>query len=306
MRSDPAGDNLLFAPSLLGQSEYGLLATADCLGGACQLNPLAGYPTWSPDGAHMILLETTAFRPHMAAAWGQLTLADGAGEPLAVIGAGASPFWLDDERYGFVMDAGEGRRDVALTGKVGEAGSDTLLTIADLTVGLEEERLRMMDFVAVRPQHPEQLVVAAIGVQGDGEASGLFKGGQPGAILFVYDWVRGERLLALPFDVEAGRSRSYRFSPDGRFLLFGEGDETQPTVLYLLDLEAEEAAALPLQAKQLDSIFWYTDWSADGRWLLVEDDGFLHLLLPGTEYERLVIPTTDYCETAVWVDKNKD
>jgi hypothetical protein len=67
-------------------------------------------------------------------------------------------------------------------------------------------------------------------------------------------------------------------------------------------LEAEQVDALPLQAKYLDSIDWYTDWSADGRWLIVQDDGFLHLLLPGTGYERLVIPTTDNCETAVWVD----
>ncbi len=91
---------------------------------------MKGYPTWSPDLGHMILLNTDIARAHMAQAYGELVLADGTGEELDVVGTGSTPFWLDDEAYGFVIDAGEGRRNTVLSGKIETGGKTTAVVIS--------------------------------------------------------------------------------------------------------------------------------------------------------------------------------
>lgn len=304
MQADPANRNLLLAPSEVGQTHYGLLDVAGCLDSDCRLDTLSGYPVWSPNLAHMILLSTTDYRAHMAQARGQLSLADSAGEPLDVIGAGSSPFWLDNERYGFVMDAGEGRRNSVLAGKIGKSGLETLLTTADLAPNGVDDRLRLFDFVAVNPANADQLVLVTLDAENNETTIDWFRGAQPEATMFIYDLETEQVALAQPFAVDVGYNRSYRFSPDGRFLLMGEGAEYRPTVVHVLDTQTGAAFAVPLQTKFLDSIHWYTDFSLDGDWLLVMDSGFMHLLLPGANYERLVIPTTGMCETAVWVNSS--
>ncbi len=304
LRADPSGTKLLLAPAEDGRVNYGLLDVAGCLDSDCQLDTLEGYPTWSPDLAHMILLKTGDFRAHMARARGELVLTDGLGEEIEIIGAGASPFWLDNDRYGYVLDAGEGRRNTVLSGKVGEAGlNDILLTVADLTRDTEDSSLRLLDFVAVHPEMPDHLIIVTMDLESDEELFEWWKGGQPGATLFVYDWEAKETVLMQSFANDVALNRSYRFSPNGRFLLFGEGAEYRPTRLHLLDISTGESKLIATQSKFFDSIEWYTDFSLDGEWLLVVDNGFLQLLYPGSGYERLIIPSTDQCETAVWVNQ---
>ncbi|MFO7679092.1 MAG: hypothetical protein R6X34_03495 [Chloroflexota bacterium] len=304
MQADPSNQKLLLAPAEVGQVNYGLLDVGGCLDNACRLETLAGYPVWSPDMAHMILLSSANSRAHMAQTRGQLSLADGAGEWLDGIGAGSSPFWLDNERYGFVMDAGEGRRSVILSGKIGQTGLETLLTTADLAPDGGDDHLRLFDFVAAHPAQPNQLVLVTLDAENNETTIDWFRGTQPEATLFIYDLEAEQVVLTQQFAVDVSFSRSYRFSPNGRFLLLGEGAEYRQTVVHVVDTQTGASSAVPLQIKFLDSIHWYTDFSLDGDWLLVMDAGFAHLLVPGFNYERLVIPTTGPCETAVWVNSS--
>ncbi|MCZ7669464.1 MAG: hypothetical protein M5U34_20945 [Chloroflexi bacterium] len=61
LRSDPSHTKLLLAPADKGDRQYGLLDVAGCLHGDCALDTLDGYPAWSPDLAHMILLRSETF-----------------------------------------------------------------------------------------------------------------------------------------------------------------------------------------------------------------------------------------------------
>jgi hypothetical protein len=304
MKVDPSRSKLVLAPALIGEANYGLLDVPGCLQEECHLDTLPGYPVWSPDLTHMILLKTNDDQAHMAQARGQLILADHAGEVIKVIGDGYSPFWLDDETFGYVTDASDGRRNAILTGKIDQADTEVLLTTADLTaVTSGTQPLRMIDFVAVHPQNPERLLVVTIDAESDEETFDWFKEKQPGATFFFYDLEKKETAMIHSFAVDIGFLRSYRLSTNGRFLLLGEGAEYRPTTVHILDTGTGESTILPLQAKFLDSIYWYTDFSFDENWLLVMDEGFIHLLLPGTDYQQLLIPTTGKCETAVWINK---
>ncbi|MCZ7669466.1 MAG: hypothetical protein M5U34_20955 [Chloroflexi bacterium] len=54
------------------------------------------------------------------------------------------------------------------------------------------------------------------------------KSAQPGATFFVYDLAAGEVVKAHPFVKNVGFNRPYRFSPNGRFLLLGKGQNSDP------------------------------------------------------------------------------
>ncbi len=304
LRSDPSHTKLLLAPADKGDRQYGLLDVAGCLHGDCALDTLDGYPAWSPDLAHMILLRSETFRAHMAQASGDLLLIDNSGRERETLGVGSSPFWLDAETYGYVTDAGDGQRNAILTGKIGSAERETLLTIAILEKDGVNETLRLIDFVARHPTNPDWLVLVTVDAESDETTFDWFKEAQPGATFFVYDLAAGEVVKAHPFVKNVGFNRSYRFSPNGRFLLLGEGAEFRPTLLHLINTESGEAAALTLQARFLDSIYWYTDFSLDGDWLLVMDKDFIHILYPESPgYDMMIVPHSEPCETAVWVNK---
>jgi hypothetical protein len=305
MNADPSNSKLVLAPALEGETNYGLLDVPGCLGDNCRLDTLPGYPVWSPALSHMILLKSDNNRAHMAQARGQLMLADRMGEVITVLGEGYAPFWLDDKTFGFVVDADEGRRNAIVTGTIDQPDTEILLTTEDLTsVRFDVEPLRMIDYVAVQSSDPNRLVIVTIDAESDEETFDWFKENQPGATLFFYNLENRELEYFNSFAYNVGFLRSYRLSPDGRFLLLGEGAEYRPTNVYILDTETGETVQLLLQSKFLDSIYWYTDFSLDGKWLLVMDDGFIHLLYPGTGYNRFVIPTTGQCESAVWINRN--
>jgi len=44
------------------------------------------------------------------------------------------------------------------------------------------------------------------------------------------------------------------------------------------------------------------DWSADGRWLLLVGDGYLHLYAPAQEAHRLIVHEYARCNFAAWED----
>lgn len=294
--ADPSNSQLILLPSNTEQTIYGLLDVASCLGDDCLLETLEGYPVWSPDRAHMIMV-TPSFVPSETHQYGRLMLADGAGELIRIFAFGASPFWLDDATFAFVSDEGEGSKHTVVTGQVNEEGYDweVLLTVDQLTAVLNDSRTHWLDFVAPHPHEPDTLVIVTTTAE-DNERT-----------LFIYDWVMEELLLAQPFSDSNASGESYRFSPNGRFLLaqYFEVDPNLQTQngVYIIDLLDGETSVKALQPFVNSSIYWHTDFSEEGDWLLTADEQILYLSLPGTDYERLIFPETGPCKTAVFVDK---
>jgi hypothetical protein len=294
LHADPSQSKLILLP-VNPQMNYGLLDMASCLSEDCLVETLLGYPVWSPDRAHMILLQPS-FAPHETHQFSRLMLADDTGELLRIFAFGSSPFWLDNETFAFVSDEGEGSKHTIVTDEIGGEGEwDELLSVDVLTAVLDDTRTHWLDFVAPQPDDPDKLVIVTTTAE-DNERT-----------LFVYDWVTEEVLLAQPFALNSAAGESYRLSPNGRFLLaqYFEVDPGHQTrnVLYSIDLLTGETWAKKLHPFVANSVYWMTDFSQDGDWLLVADEHMLYLSLPGTSYERLIFPETGACKTAVWVNK---
>lgn len=299
LHMDPSNTKLILSPAQFGQANYGLLDVPSCLDDTCQLETVAGYPIWSPDRVHMILLSGTMFTPHQAHAFGVLTLADESGAEIRRLDFGSSPFWLDDETFGFVADTGDNSRHTIVTGKVDESGGtdwDVLLTAEDLTAVLNTDQSLMIDFVALYPQNPDQVVIMTSAVVSNWQT------------IFIYDWVTEEIVIAEPFFMNEGREQFYRFSPNGRFLLLSqfELNNDKQNSLFVIDLtDGGVLTGIHLPDKE-NTVYWMTDFSQDGEWLLVADKAVITISVPGTPYERLIFPETGACKTAVFVNKKNE
>lgn len=294
---DPTNSKLILAPAQFDQMNYGLLDVPSCVEDSCQLETLVGYPIWSPDLAHMILLNGAMLPPHEAHTFGRLILADSAGEEIRPLSLGSSPFWLDADTFGFVPEEDEGNRHTIVVGRIDDTDDqdwDVLLTVAELTAVLNDDHTRLIDFVSIDPQNPDQLVVVT---------SSQDKNVQT---FFVYDLIKKEVVSTHSFSVKEGRNQSYRFSPNGRFLLMSqyEFEGNQQNRLFIIDLANGETSHLSLEPNPESSVHWVTDFSEDGEWLLVSDESMLYLLLLGTDYHRLIFNETGACKTAVFVNKN--
>jgi len=226
-----------------------------------------------------------------------LTLANGSGEAIRELAIGASPFWLNDRQFGFVLPQGELAHQLIVTGHVDDIsgqGVMVLLSVEELTAVLDDDHTRLIDFVSINPQNPDQLIIVT---------SSQDKNVQT---FFVYDLIEKEIVLTHSFSAKEGRNQSYRFSPNGRFLLMSqyEFEGNQQNRLFIMDLAKGETSHLSLEPNSESSIHWATDFSKDGEWLLVSDEDMLYLMIPGTEYHRLIFPETGPCKTAVFVNKN--
>ena len=89
-------------------------------------------------------------------------------------------------------------------------------------------------------------------------------------------------------------------SPDGQWVLFNSyAPESASAVLYLLHLDSSTTQTIT--STNPYSYPGY-DWSADGNWLLRVEDGFIHLLAPEHQYQRLLVHDQPNCNYAAWVN----
>ncbi len=291
---------LILAPAQYEQMTYGLLDVFRCLDDDCQLDSLVGYPYWSPDQTHMILLSSSSYLPHEALAYGRLVLADSSGEEIRTFAFGSSPFWLDDQTFGFISDEDGSPRQLIVSGKVDEATRDyeVLLTAEALTAVLDEGSQQTIDFVAPNPAQPNKLIIVTTVVE-ENERN-----------IFIYDLTTEEITFVQTIPVGSTGDYSYRFSPDGRYLLLQQftlaenGVPLMPyNALHLIDLENGIHIEKKLISQITNPVYWISDFSQDGDWLLVSDYHMLYLRHLNTGYERLLFPGTGVCKTAVFVNK---
>ena len=85
---------------------------------------------------------------------------------------------------------------------------------------------------------------------------------------------------------------------NGRYLTTVTSENSTPTY-FAYDLERERS----LTYKLSPFIYSQIDWSADGQWFVLPEDGRLRLIAPGSRYERPLFHGIDGCGTAVWVNR---
>jgi hypothetical protein len=224
-------------------------------------------------------------------------------DQLQAIGEGYAPFWLDENEYGYIRRVGgRGGDQEIVFGRIGETELTPFLLSADLEQLLpaEEERGRfVLTYVAAHPMDSNLLFIAMIK-----QASGQ-EGGE--AYIFSVERDAPEPLLRLQvnFDVY----HSFGFSPDGRYLVVTERDDSITTrpdatlVLLLHDIAKNETT--PFLARQPAFVASHAyDWSADSQWLtFVLDDNLVAAVAPDERYVRPLIHGNGACTSVAWLNR---
>jgi len=290
-RVDPAASNLLLYTFNFSEraTTYSLLDPNACDAGDCRYD-LLGAPLLSPDGRRTLLVDSQ----------NRLWLGNEQGQALRPAGRGVAPFWLDDETYGYAHLAGSLTRPPSeIVAASAVTGALTiLLPLADLQAavpaGVEFDRLSIRA-IAAAPADPDTLFIALAPAEDDqGETA-------TGALIFSYHRRTGAVALRLQLDHYLSPFNPLLFSPDGRWLALQSF--ARPKTLWQLHLH--EVATRQTRVLTSSYIFAFPgfDWSADGRWLLRVEDGFLHVLAPAHDYEQMIVHDFPGCNFAAWINK---
>jgi len=313
---DPSGR---YAVSFTGEGESTipkllLIDLDSCNEETCETIQLTGSPIWSPDGnktlmssnnvfegngialqrnGNMILFDATQ-PPSMADFWlgdrlGQLPVEQ---TELEEIGTGYSPFWLDNDTFGYIRqhpETGEGEVVV-----LGANGLETIITLTDIqTEALEGDlSLAHIRYVVTNPRQPDKLFVVALDALGRE------------AYVFLHDMVTGT--LELRLQSKVAPYHSLGFSPNGRWLvLTGYQDEEAggSNTFIVHDIENNETQTYKsnLDGFMLSPLY---DWSADGEWLLfLMNDQVLSMVAPEYNYQMVQVHEHGYCTSMAWVNR---
>ncbi|MCA9990690.1 MAG: hypothetical protein KDE29_06765, partial [Anaerolineales bacterium] len=311
--SPPANPHLIIqGTTTRAVAQRNWLDLNDCHSDGCRLVPLPAYAIWSNDGQQTILSQD-----------GQMWRGSANGEPLALLGAGFSPFWLDAQTYGYTRytaPAGVPIAEIVLA-TAGQDQPHTLLRATDLP---DAAGTQFIDYVTANPARPGTLLAAGP-ILGSSPGryniyqitldENLISSNPAGAVQQVTlaaslpDALRGHPALLTPTGYPP-----FDISPDGRWLLAtmlhnpaGEATAyvaTDPAgwTFFLHDLDQgathQFTAGYPLYPGQ----YPYYDWSADGRWLLIGDDGYLRLVAPAYDYQRLLPHPYANCLFTAWLN----
>ena len=270
-----------------------------CQPGDCALAELDGYPTVAPDGRHTLLQSAS-----------ELLLGDAAGMRQQVIGQGFTPFWVDDERFGFVRfgSLGEGRTGTEIViGRVDAPDLHVLLDGDELAraAAVEDGGELFVDYVVPRPGGADELLISATGIRAVAGEYFIF------TATLAEDGARVTPRLQLQRAGAPG-GLSGRLTPtglppflvsgDGRWLALTEllGHHKETWTILVHDLEEGATRQVADNVPAMPGYFPLLDWSADGRWLLVADRQALRLLDPAREVELTIAHEFDGCTAVIW------
>lgn len=282
-RANDNGDNIL----LYGfdftrrQTQLRLLEMDTCDSSGCASDTLETVPRWSPDGRRTVLQQDS----------NKLWLGDADGNRERLIGFGSRPFWVDNETVGYVQwNAAEpGIYVRPLDGKL-ELAAPFSAFAPLLPEGVTAANLLVRDVVP-HPDDPNRLFVLLT----------IFNRGnvERGALLTLVDRTSGAVSLRYHLPYSLPLFDPIAFSPDGRWLTMrtlARTSERSQLVLHNVDTGETEAWTTYYSAGQPGY-----DWSADGRWLVRPEQGYLHLSAPGHDYQALIVHDFPSCSFAAWM-----
>jgi hypothetical protein len=290
-RVDPLGQKLVTVEGRQTKA-YRLLDLNQCQPADCSLQPLSGIPVWSPQSSQSIVMVDEASLVGGAATGRSLLFrGDDRGQIVTEIGTGYAPFWLDEERYGYVRFNGE--MNEVVTAVAGEDEPQVVLTLEGLLSQLPEvaELGQAIISVAVNPRD-SGLWLVTVSRASSQQVLVLIEQGRDEAAVTQVSLPQSD--IVLP---------GARFSPDGRWLTVNALDsDTSLRTLHLYDLEGQLRRSLSTDNPYA---FVSHDWSADGQWLLFVGNGHLKLVAVDHGYQQLILYPFPRCSDAALVDPSQ-
>jgi hypothetical protein len=341
MPPEPGQPSLLFFHDTPADSlRYALLPLESCVGEqTCWAQAIPGAPTLSPDNEHS-LIALGGSGPQSKGQWQSiLFLGDGQGRLGIPLGPGSSPFWLDNDTFGYVVLQGQARQSVVVRDVLVEVGgtSPTGPRLAartffasgaqqpevkggsassapdsedSLTISEARELLNTTDLENIPYLDP------AVGrtidrVLLNPNAPELFiitANARPsGGLNYIigYDLADGSMTARFSFNGEPlDDRRLYDFSPDGRWLVVGEprrpASPEGGATWELFLYGIGDLAPLGLTLNQ--TIVNDSPWPAD--WLIDWSADGRWLALTTNGYIRLIAPAEDYTLPLILDDAN--
>ncbi len=277
-KHDPTGRKLVLEeddPVNQLSVRYRLLDLDDCDQESCLLRFLPGWPVWSGDGRSTLIMQSN-LNNLLVPQQTQLWLGDSDGQIVAELGLGYAPFWLDEQRYGYVRLNDEGQSEV-IVAYINDGAPQLLLTMAKLWEYLPELNDPLSAFVAsvlVNPTNVDNLLITVATRDSDD------------IFLFSVGWQGDQVSKIRSLGARHGVIESV-YSPDGRFILIDTlSKETGLRTLMFdtpsLDMEADDS-----YIREVSNVAAYA-WTPDSNWLLINYPGFLKLIAPEYHYQKII------------------
>jgi len=285
-------------------SVYSRISTQDCPLGGCTIEELDGFAVWSPDGQRTLVVHS-----------GEVFLGDKEGHSLTTLGQGFSPFWMSEDRYGFVRYAGpdDDLMVEILVGRIGQDEPNVILDSNQLAqlVGRRGVGVLFVNFVAARPDDPNTIFFTARTYNGNQSNFYLFSvrieerpnfglGGAEPTLHLELD----QPPSGFPSPLSANGYVPFLLSPDGRWVSLAVRGEAVGDSWTIFNLDLEQGGMKTMQIGYPLSTFIhpFLDWSGDGQWLISVEKGFLRMTAPEYDYNRLVFHELHACSHVAWVN----
>ena len=272
------------------QRQYSLLRFHDCpTTRNCSASALNGFPLWSPDGSSILILVSMGSYGYEGRFERPLSLGGVTGE---IIGIGKEPFWLDDQTIAFISPQG---REIT-TVDIGDFSQRSLLTVIDIIKAISPFLVSEMthlaiEYAAINPIEPDSLLIVARGTNNTYFFSTTRQGKEIQLENFTEDILTPDFMTDL------------QFSPDGRWLVISTNDLTyHVATVSFYDTIARKALHYRFHGRYDLPMHWQMDWSADGQWLSIIDNGYIRMFAPEFDHQRLIVPDDMTCTAAAWIN----
>lgn len=307
----PQGENLLISYSRgsTGITTYNSISLESCNEEGCQVADVSGFPVWSPDGRHTLITREA-----------NLFLGDEAGQITGKIDRGFNPFWFDPETFGYIR----------LLGSEGTGGPEMELVLRSLTTGQIQPIIRSrelsarvtgtidgnmrLQYVSVSPIDPNVLFMAASTVSGGEQQFYILKLTLEGDVSILSDEVALADIEVLQSVEDLPTGDPLVLTPTGYrpFVLTGDGKRlmtvhfvdpfTSQWNLRLYDIGTKDYQTINVNFPPYPAPFPFYDWSLDWQWLLLIDNGYIRLVAPDQNYERIVTHDFTACRYSGWIN----
>ncbi|MEM7114972.1 MAG: hypothetical protein AAF614_21220 [Chloroflexota bacterium] len=236
-------------------------------------------------------------------ATGELSLVDSITNETSPVVQGVAPQWLDAETFVFL-------------GNQGESGTPTTVHQAQLTATNEvrsEPLIALAELQAMAPSGTQLFLRSLAGSPDETDtfyiSTGIYESASQtyAALFFGYD--RAEKQLQLLADARP-ESRVFFESEliNGRYfvsLVFPDHVNSElynsQTTVTIDDLVTKTKQAHTITAS-LNSYRY--DWSQDGNWFLLLEDGLLRLISPATNSQQTIFHRFEGCDNAAWTTRS--
>ncbi|MCI0729049.1 MAG: hypothetical protein L0332_20350, partial [Chloroflexi bacterium] len=290
-------DNALSQPAFTGQADptgrylvvrsngsppaFQLLDMRNCVVDNCPLLNMFAEPLWSPGGSWTLLQEPPD--PLRWQTYRPLYRANERGQGRQAIGVGATPFWLDEEGYGYVRLDSQDEVELVVASVVDDAPQVWLRAADLLPVVPAERRWEGLTIWNVWPHPAETNTLALMTTPGRVQNAGPYD-------FFLVSWDEAAGRPAVTYLFAYEYPATADFSPDGRWLAF----TSRGYVAHFQDLATGQVRVV-----SFDDGNWL-GWSPDGRWFAQQGNEALLLTAPAYNYQVIARHDLTDCSLEQW------